>query len=310
MTRAMSIAPSPRHLQPKPHRSNFMTTTLIGVFDDVSQARQAAETVRAAGIDRDRIDVRADSSELPAADEDRRGFFARLFGLGDDDDSSSHYGEAVRRGSAVVSVSLADDSRTDEICDLLEQCGAADVDERVEQWKTDGYAPMARPSGAVGAVGAGGEDQTLQSVEEELQVGKREVHKGRVRVHRTTTETPVEEAVTLREEKAQIDRRPVDRPATESEMQTAFEDQDIEIVETAEEPVVSKSARVVEEVTVGKKVSERTESVRDKVRSTRVDVDNDADTPGTPAGMRRYAGPERRTASGLRYAGVERRMGH
>jgi stress response protein YsnF len=281
-----------------------MTTTLIGVFDDVSQARQAAETVHAAGIDRDRIDVRADSSELPAAHEDRRGFFARLFGLGDDDDSSSHYGEAVRRGSAVVSVSLADDSRTDEICELLEQCGAADVDERVEQWKTDGYAPMARPTGAAGA---GGQDQTLQSVEEELEVGKREVHKGRVRVHRTTTETPVEEAVTLREEKAQIDRRPVDRPATESEMQTAFEDQDIEIVETAEEPVVSKSARVVEEVTVGKKVSERTESVRDKVRSTRVDVDHDddADTPGgTPAGMRRYAGPERRTASGLRYAGV------
>ena len=50
-----------------------------------------------------RIEVRADSSELPAADEDRRDFFARLFGLGDDNDSSSHYGEAVRRGNAVVS---------------------------------------------------------------------------------------------------------------------------------------------------------------------------------------------------------------
>ena len=246
------------------------------------------------------IEVRADSSELPAADEDRRGFFARLFGLGDDDDSSSHYGEAVRRGNAVVSVSLGDDSRADEICELLERCGAADVDERVEQWKADGYAPMARPGGA------GGEDQRLQSVEEELQVGKRQVHKGRVRVHRTTTEKPVEEAVTLREEKAQIDRRPVDRPATESEMQTAFKDQDIEIVETAEEPVVSKSARVVEEVTVGKKVSERTESVRDTMRGTRVDVDDDA----APAGMSRYAGAERRTATGLRYAGVERRVSY
>lgn len=37
---------------------------------------------------------------------------------------------------------------------------------------------------------------------------------------------------------------------------------------TAEEPVVSKQARVVEEVVVGKDVSERTETVRDKVRRT------------------------------------------
>ena len=37
----------------------------------------------------------------------------------------------------------------------------------------------------------------------------------------------------------------------------------IEVKEFAEEPVVEKRARVVEEVRVGKNVSERTETVRD-----------------------------------------------
>jgi uncharacterized protein (TIGR02271 family) len=283
-----------------------MSTTLIGVFDDATLARHAAQQVQAAGIGSDRVEVRAESSDLPAADEDRRGFFARLFNLDDDDDSSSHYGEAVRRGNAVVSVHLEDESRIDEISKILEKCGAADVDERVEQWKAEGYAPMARSGRAAGVAASDGAGQTLQSVKEELKVGKRAVHKGRVRVHRTTTTTPVEEKVTLRDETAQIDRKRVDRPATESDMKAAFKDQDIEIVETTEEPVVTKSARVVEEVTVGKKVAQRTEAVRDNVRSTKVDIEKGGKE--RPAGARHYSGPERRSATGLRYTGVERRM--
>ncbi|MBV8773420.1 MAG: DUF2382 domain-containing protein [Deltaproteobacteria bacterium] len=42
---------------------------------------------------------------------------------------------------------------------------------------------------------------------------------------------------------------------------------------TAEEPVVSKEARVVEEVVVSKNVSQQTQTVRDAVRKTEVDVD-------------------------------------
>jgi stress response protein YsnF len=43
--------------------------------------------------------------------------------------------------------------------------------------------------------------------------------------------------------------------------------------ETAEVPVVAKEARVVEEVVIGKEATERTETVRDTVRRTDVDVD-------------------------------------
>ena len=39
-------------------------------------------------------------------------------------------------------------------------------------------------------------------------------------------------------------------------------------------PVVSKQARVVEEVSVGKDVNERNETISDTVRKTEVDVEN------------------------------------
>jgi stress response protein YsnF len=47
----------------------------------------------------------------------------------------------------------------------------------------------------------------------------------------------------------------------------------IEVRETAEQAVVSKDARVVEEVTVAKDVKERTETIRDTVRHTVVEVE-------------------------------------
>jgi stress response protein YsnF len=47
----------------------------------------------------------------------------------------------------------------------------------------------------------------------------------------------------------------------------------IEVRETVEEPVVQKVARVTEEIEVGKRVDERTETIRDTVRHTEVEVD-------------------------------------
>jgi uncharacterized protein (TIGR02271 family) len=121
-------------------------------------------------------------------------------------------------------------------------------------------------------------------VEEELEVGKRQVDLGAVRVVSRMVETPVTESVTLREERANIERRPVDRPASEADL-AGLRDESIEVRETAEKAVVNKTARVVEEVTVGKTATEHTEQVSDSVRRTVVDVQNDGGnaTTGTTA---------------------------
>ena len=53
----------------------------------------------------------------------------------------------------------------------------------------------------------------------------------------------------------------------------AFKETSIEVRETGEEAVVSKTARVVEEVEIGKEATSREETVHDTVRKTEVDVE-------------------------------------
>jgi uncharacterized protein (TIGR02271 family) len=122
-----------------------------------------------------------------------------------------------------------------------------------------------------------GEEVTIPVVEEELIVGKCEVERGRGHIHIRVVEHPVEESVRLRDETVTIEWHPVDRPATEAEL-AAGRDETIEVSEVDEEAVVSKRARVVEEVVVRKDTEEHTERVRGTVRRTVVDVERDAET--------------------------------
>ncbi len=114
-------------------------------------------------------------------------------------------------------------------------------------------------------------ETTIPVVEEQLEVGKREVERGGVRVESRVEEVPVEEQVTLREEHVRVERRPVDRPVEAAD--AAFKEGTLEVTERAEQAVVGKQARVVEEVVVGKEVAEHTETVRDTVRRTDVNVE-------------------------------------
>ena len=123
------------------------------------------------------------------------------------------------------------------------------------------------------ALQRGGEAR-VPVVEEELKVGKREVETGGgVRVRTEIEERPVQEQVNLREEHVRVERRPVDRPATQADVNQALHGRTIEVREKSEQPVVSKEARVVEEVVVGKEATQRTETVRDTVRRTDVEVE-------------------------------------
>ena len=109
-------------------------------------------------------------------------------------------------------------------------------------------------------------------VEEQLQVAKREVERGGVRLQTHVTEKPVEENVELREEHVNVERRPVDYTfhGTESE---AFKESLVEIREAYEELVVNKKARVVEEVVVNEEVEQHTETVHETLRRTDVNVE-------------------------------------
>lgn len=139
------------------------------------------------------------------------------------------------------------------------------------------YEPMSRGGGAASRNVAGvtreanDNEITLPIVEEQMTVGKRTVEKGGVNVRTTMTEKPIEETVRLREENVTIERHKVDRPVDGAT--DAFKEGTFEVTTKAEVPVVSKEARVVEEVVIDKEMTERTETVRDTVKRTDVEVD-------------------------------------
>jgi len=268
------------------------TRTVVGVFDDRSTAQNVVEELVNSGFERSSIEI--NSHDSYASDAARgntgltgevrdhsgggiSGFFRRMFG-DNDRDNYGNYAEAVRRGSTMVSVTT-NEQNAERAADILDRNGAVDVDERAQSWRQRGYggydesaAPLSRDEidRERQYYKQDNDTRSIPVVQEELEVGKRTVRRGGVRVFNRVVEQPVEEQVTLREEHVRVDRHPTDRAATEADLRGG---EVIEVTEMAEEPVVGKRSRVVEEVTIGKETTSRTETIRDTVRRTDVDVE-------------------------------------
>lgn len=113
------------------------------------------------------------------------------------------------------------------------------------------------------------DDTTIPVVKEELQIGKREVETGGIRLRSRVVEEQVSEDINLRSETVRVERNSVDRAANEGD----FREEQIEEREYKEVPVVNKEARVVEEISLSKDVDEREQTISETVRNTEVDID-------------------------------------
>ena len=260
-----------------------MAKTVVGLFKSTTEAQNVKHELVNAGYQAENIRVVANNQNTGAASgyasgasqgalESQgagvMGSIKNFFGSFKDADESDHnyYSAGVSQGGAMLSVTVPDD-RADAVADKLEQYGAKDVD-------AQGSSAASGTTARTAVMSGNATDATaIPVVEEELQVGKRQVRRGGVRVYSHLVETPVEENVQLREEHVRVQRNAVNRPATEADFQ-GLKGGAIELTETAEEAVVSKQARVVEEVLVGKEVTERTDSVTETVRRTEVDVED------------------------------------
>ncbi len=207
----------------------------------------------------------ADSTSLAGSQQ--------LSELGVPERDVQHLQQGLRDGGVLVSLQ-APESRSDEVEKIFHRFTAEKIDEAELE---NAGLPLAAAAAAVPAVYAARDlaadtttDQVVPVVEEELVVGKRAVDRGGVRVFRRTVEEPVQQDVNLHGERVVLEYREVNRPATEADVRAGS--QQIELVETAEVPVVQKVARVVEEVRVGKEATDRTEVVQDTVRHTEVEV--------------------------------------
>lgn len=284
-------------------------STVVAVFRNSTEAQAALGDLKAAGFSSG--DVFIDNASDGGALNDTRiddttthreggitGWFKSIFGQEEHDDRP-YYENAASSGHVLLSATVPDES-LDRVADILERHSPVDV-HREAGGNTDAFettsdrGALNRGTAATTAASTAATDQAIPVVREDLQVGKRTVLRGGVRVYSRMVETPVEEQIQLRDEHVHVSRTPTNREATTADLRPGQE-QVFEVKEYAEEPVVAKTARVVEEVRVGKDSSQRTETIRDTVRHTEVEVDNLQET-GTRAGS---TSP---TQTGIGYAG-------
>jgi uncharacterized protein (TIGR02271 family) len=242
-------------------------------------------------------------------------FWDIMFGAQSPHQDRSEYERSVDRGETALAVTVSD-QESQKVISVLEACSPLDVEESEVDDESAEAAPVApgRTETPTARARPGDSDkrevreridteededaQPSETVtrertsqarqqqdegeeviplgEEELEVGKRRVNRGTTRIRRYVVETPVEQPVSLRDERVIVERR---RPVTDTATGDALTEKTVEVTETSEVPVARKVARLAEEVVVRREAAERTETVRDTVRQDRIAVENASEAP-------------------------------
>jgi uncharacterized protein (TIGR02271 family) len=269
--------------------------TLVAAFDTSDHAMAAVRALEASGFHPADISV-IDSSRLTAAKgvdvaAHPPGLWHRLFGTDLHKYEATVYADTIDDGGTVVSVRVPQD-QVAQASGILDLHRPINVHDRAV---TSGVAPPAHVETAAKAITAvplvadqavaitpklaAIHSDVLRLAEEQLQIGKKNVETGRTRVRRFTTERDVSQDVTLHEEHAEVLRTALTQLAALEEIDWA--DRELEIVETKEQALVNKTARLVEEVSLRTKGADHVETIHEKLRRQQAAVEQ-LDATGKP----------------------------
>jgi stress response protein YsnF len=274
--------------------------TIVAVFDTPEHARAAVGALKAGGFQENDISL-FDGPRLSGGAGGigkglkEVGLWHRLFGDDISKQEATIYGQTVEKGGVVISMRVLDSEvaratgildlhRPVDVHDRAVTSGAAAPAYAEAAAKTMAAAPLTVSPTAAQTVSAtpktaAAHADFLRLAEEQLQVGKEMIETGRTRVRRFTVEREVAQDVTLHEEHAEVLRRTISEPVALTSIDWA--DSEIEVIETAEHALVSKTVRVVEEIGLNKVGTDHIETVHEKLRRQQAEVIQ-LDTTGRP----------------------------
>jgi stress response protein YsnF len=257
---------------------------VVTLFDTAQHAEAARHNLEAAGFSSGDISTITNTTLALAGDKLREpGLWTRLFGKDIQPYEAGVYGRAVESGGCVLTIRVPE-SDVAKATNILNQHQAVDLQKRaIEEGLLSADAPargaaLAQPAAMAAGRSISGEaagmlagEEVLRLAEEQLDVGKRVVQDGSTRIRRFVTERPVEAKVTLHEEHTQVIRRAIsDRDPVRD---VDWTDKTIEVTDTIEEPIVTKSVHIAEEVVIRKEAKDTVTTLRDKVRRQQVEVE-------------------------------------
>jgi uncharacterized protein (TIGR02271 family) len=257
---------------------------IVTLYDTAQHADAARRNLEAAGFPTREISLINNQSLTLSGDKLRdSSLWQKLFGRDIQSYEAALYGRAVESGGVILTIRVpeTDVARATSILNAHE---SVDLHKRaVEQGlmpatstatssATSTTARHMMAPATMAATGTMAGDEVLRLAEEHLNVGKRVVQDGTTRIRRFITETPVEAQVSLHEEHVQVIRRVI--TGADAARDIDWSDKTIEVAESTEEPVISKSAQVAEEVVIHKEATDKVKTVRDKVRRQQVEVEH------------------------------------
>src|SRR5688500_6903120 len=119
------------------------TRTITAIYDSEADARMAREQLMSNGLSDD--DVRIVSQNLSSrpdgkdAGYENKGMWESIKDIFVGDNDRPVYYEVVRSGSFLLTAKV-DDDLSDQAISVLEQTNAVDLDERTQQWRSEGWS--------------------------------------------------------------------------------------------------------------------------------------------------------------------------
>jgi stress response protein YsnF len=205
------------------------------------------------------------SGELDILTSDDKDDVPKLAKLGDSvPEPDVHvYLEGVRQGGTLVTANATGNNISKE-AEIMAGFHMVNIPDRVKELrKVHSNLQLADPAK---------DEQVLEVVEEELEVGTQRVERGRMRIYSKVTERQAEEQVRLRDETIRVQRRPVRRAVSTTDPDL-FRERSYEMTEIDEEAVINIRAQVFEEVVIGKEVAEKIETIHQTLRRTDVEIE-------------------------------------
>jgi stress response protein YsnF len=260
---------------------------IVTLYDTAEHGEAARRNLAAAGFPPSEMSMVTKGTLLSSGEKlSEPGLWHRMFGRDIHQHEATVYGSTVESGGVLLTVRVPETDSA-KAMGILNAHNPIDVKNRAVQQGLISEAAVPKPAVAVApappvaraAAGTLAGEEIISLAEEQLNVGKRLVQEGTTRIRRFVTEKPVEAQVTLHEEHAQVIRRAISDPTFVRDID--WTDKTLEVRETIEEAVVTKSAHIAEEVVIRKEATDTVKTLRDKVRRQQIEVERIPGSEGT-----------------------------
>jgi uncharacterized protein (TIGR02271 family) len=234
------------------------------------------------------------------------GLIGALMGLGVPEEDAQHFDRGIRAGGILVTVNAG--ARSQEAISILRSHEADLGPSGISRYgefagaATTATSATTMDQDVVDTTGG----QRVELLEEELDIDKRQVQAGEVRIRKEVVTEQRQIEVPVSREEVVIERRPASGREVDAPIGA---DEEIRIPLMEEQVEVDKHTRVREELEVGKRRVDETRTIRDNVRHEEATIDTEGEAAiRQTTGRSAWQGQERRRRRDRSYNGPERRV--